>query len=127
MAASWGAALTRQLLAFARKHSEQLQLVDLNELTSHTERLLRRLIGEHIELTTRLLPSPGLIWADPAQVEQVLVNLGLNARDAMPAGGRLRIETSSVYLDRDYAAAHPEWPRPLCHGHDQRYRARHDT
>ncbi len=108
VAASWGAALTKQILAFARKPMEQLQLVDLSELMSHTERLLRRLIGEHIELTTRLLPSPGLIWADPAQIEQVFMNLGLNARDAMPAGGLLRIETSSVYLDRDYAAAHPE-------------------
>ena len=110
VAASWGAALTRQLLAFARKPVEQLQLVDLSELTSHTERLLRRLIGEHIELTTKLVPSPGLIWADPAQVEQVLMNLGLNARDAMPAGGRLRIETSSVYLEPKDAAAHSNVP-----------------
>jgi CheY-like chemotaxis protein len=110
VAASWGAALTKQLLAFARKPAEQVQLVDLSELMSRTERLLRRLIGEHIDLTTRLLPVPGLIWADPAQIEQVLMNLGLNARDAMPAGGLLRIETSSAYLDPHGAAAQPDLP-----------------
>jgi CheY-like chemotaxis protein len=70
--------------------------------------LLRRLIGEHIELTTALLPSPGLIWADPGQVAQVLVNLGLNARDAMPGGGHLRIATAAVRLGPEYAAAHPD-------------------
>ena len=107
-AANWGAALTKQLLTFARRQVRQPQLVDLTELTSHTERLLRRLIGEHIELTTALLPSPGLIWADPAQVAQVLVNLGLNARDAMPGGGHLRIATAAVRLGPEYAAAHPD-------------------
>ncbi len=96
VAARWGAALTRQLLAYARKQSRQSQVVDLNELTARTERLLRRLIGEHIEVTTRLLSSPGLVRGDPAQIEQVLVNLGLNARDAMPAGGRLTIETAEM-------------------------------
>jgi CheY-like chemotaxis protein len=95
-AARWGAALTRQLMAYARKHSGQPQIVDLDELTGQTERLLRRLIGEHIELTTTHLSSPALIRADPTQVEQVLVNLGLNARDAMPSGGRLRIETTAT-------------------------------
>jgi two-component system, cell cycle sensor histidine kinase and response regulator CckA len=68
VAASWGAALTKQLLAFARKPVQRPQLVDLSELTSQTERLLRRLIGEHIQLITSLLPLPGLIWADPAQI-----------------------------------------------------------
>ena len=106
VAASWGAALTKQLLAFARRQVHQPQLVDLSELTSRTERLLRRLIGEHIELTTVLPALPGSIWADPAQVEQVLVNLGLNARDAMPRGGRLRIEIATAHLDSEYAAAH---------------------
>jgi two-component system cell cycle sensor histidine kinase/response regulator CckA len=96
VAARWGAALTRQLMAYARKHTGQPQVVDLNDLTSRTERLLRRLIGEHIELTTTHVCSPALIRADAAQVEQVLVNLGLNARDAMPSGGRLRIETTNT-------------------------------
>jgi nitrogen-specific signal transduction histidine kinase/CheY-like chemotaxis protein len=108
VAANWGAALTKQLLAFARRQVRQPQFVDVTELTTHTERLLRRLIGEHIELTTTLVPLPGPIWADPAQVEQVLVNLGLNARDAMPGGGRLKIATSAVQLDPGYAAAHPD-------------------
>jgi CheY-like chemotaxis protein len=72
----------------------QLQLVDLNKLTSSIERLLRRVIGEHIELIIELAPVPIPIWGDPAQLEQVLVNLVLNARDAMPAAGRLGIETA---------------------------------
>lgn len=108
VAARWGAALTKQLLVFARRNAWQPQHVNLAELVIHTERLLRRLIGEHIQLSTRLLPSAGLIWADPAQIEQVLVNLALNARDAMPAGGRLSIETAAVYLDEEYAAGHAD-------------------
>jgi two-component system, cell cycle sensor histidine kinase and response regulator CckA len=92
-----GAALTGHLLAFARRQVSQPQLVDLNQLTSGTERLLRRVIGAHIELTIALAPAPTPIWGDPAQLEQVLVNLVLNARDAMPAGGRLRIETAAVH------------------------------
>jgi signal transduction histidine kinase len=107
-AARRGAALTRQLLAFARKQVREPQLLDVNELTRSTERLLRRVIHEHIELTMDLTPSPGLIWADPGQLEQVLVNLGLNARDAMPAGGRLRIATAVVDLDAAFRAAHPD-------------------
>jgi CheY-like chemotaxis protein len=92
-----GAELTGQLLAFVRKQVNQPQLVDLNKLTSSIERLLRRVIGEHVELTIDLAPAPTPIWGDPAEVGQVLVNLGLNARDAMPAGGRLRIETATVH------------------------------
>jgi CheY-like chemotaxis protein len=92
-----GAELTGQLLAFVRKQVNQPQLVDLNQLTSSIERLLRRVIGEHIELTIDLASTPTLIWGDPTEVGQVLVNLGLNARDAMPAGGRLRIETATVH------------------------------
>ena len=88
VAAGWGAALTKHLLAFARRQTRQPQLVDLTDLTFRTGRLLRRLIGEHIELGTTLPDAPMLVWADPAQLEQVLVNLGLNARDAMPRGGR---------------------------------------
>jgi two-component system, cell cycle sensor histidine kinase and response regulator CckA len=95
VAARWGAALTRQLLSYGRRKPARPVIMDLNELALRTERLLRRLIGEHIELGTALAPGPALIRADPAQVEQVLVNLGLNGRDAMPAGGRLRLETAA--------------------------------
>jgi two-component system cell cycle sensor histidine kinase/response regulator CckA len=103
-----GAALTGQLLAFARRQVSQPQLVDLNKLTSSTERLLRRVIGEHIELIIELAPAPTPIWGDPAQLEQVLVNLALNARDAMPAGGRLRIETAAVHLEPNSTSAHAD-------------------
>jgi CheY-like chemotaxis protein len=96
VAARWGAALTKQLLTYARKQSREPQALDLDELVTHTERLVRRLIGEHIEVVTSLRSSPALILADPAQIEQVLVNLALNARDAMPSGGQLRIETTRV-------------------------------
>lgn len=92
-----GAALTRRLLAFARGETSQPQVVDLNQLTSDAACLLRRLIGEHIELTIELAPTPTPIRGDPAQLEQVLVNLALNARDAMTAGGRLRIETAAMH------------------------------
>ena len=93
-----GAALTRQLQALTRKQIKEPQLVDLNKLTSSTARLLRRVIGEHIELIIALAAEPTPIWGDQAQLEQVLLNLGLNARDAMPAGGRLRIETAVAHL-----------------------------
>jgi CheY-like chemotaxis protein len=86
----------------------QPQLVDLNQLTSGTERLLRRVIGEHIELIIELAPGPTPIWGDPAQLEHVLVNLALNARDAMPAGGRLRIETAAVHLEPNSTSAHAD-------------------
>jgi two-component system cell cycle sensor histidine kinase/response regulator CckA len=108
VAAGWGAALTKHLLAFARRQARQPQLVDLTDLTCRTGRLLRRLIGEHIELNTTFPDSPMLVWADPAQLEQVLVNLGLNARDAMPRGGRLIIDAAVVHLGYEYAVTHPD-------------------
>ena len=85
--------LTRQLLTFSRRQTMNPELLDLNELIDRTFRMLRRLIGEHIELEFEPMSEPVLVRADPAQVEQVLLNLAVNARDAMPDGGRLTIRT----------------------------------
>jgi PAS domain S-box-containing protein len=100
------AALTRQLLAFSRRQMLQPQIVDVNRLVRQFEKLLRRLIPEHVELVTALASELHLVTVDPASVEQILVNLTVNARDAMPAGGRLTIETANVELDDTYAVTH---------------------
>lgn len=94
-----GAALTRQLLAFSRKQVLAPVVLDLNRLIRNVEKILCRLIGEHIELTTTLAPSVHPVCADPGQIEQVLMNLVVNARDAMPDGGTLNIETANAELD----------------------------
>jgi two-component system, cell cycle sensor histidine kinase and response regulator CckA len=98
------AALTRQLLAFSGKQVLQPVVLDLNSVVSDMEKMLRRLIGEDVELRTALAHDLGSIKADPGQVEQVIMNLCVNAREAMPHGGRLAIETANVYLGEDYAA-----------------------
>ena len=98
--------LTRQLLAFSRKQMLQAKVIDLNAIVSEMDRMLRRLIGEDIDLVTFLEPSSCRIKADPGQIEQVVLNLAVNARDAMPRGGKLTIETGRVYLDEVYARAH---------------------
>jgi PAS domain S-box-containing protein len=100
-----GAALTRQLLAFSRRQLVQTQVVDLNESVHGMRPLLERLLGEHVRLTLGLGPSAGSVRIDPGQLEQVLLNLALNGRDAMPEGGRLLVETAQVELDEQYAAA----------------------
>ena len=101
-AADSAASLTRQLLAFSRKQVFHPQTLDLNAIVVDTEKLLGRLIGEHIELFTALNPTLGNVRVDPVQIEQVLVNLILNARDAMPQGGKLTIETSNVDLEEKH-------------------------
>ena len=96
-AASRAAGLTRQLLAFSRRQVLQPQVLDVSLLAANIEKMLRRLLNEDIELETRLPETPHLVFADPGQIEQVLMNLVVNARDAMPDGGRLTIETRIVH------------------------------
>jgi signal transduction histidine kinase len=100
------ASLTRQLLAFSRKQVMQPKVVDLNTVVTDLEKMLRRMIGEDVELRVSLHGELGNIKADPVQLEQVLMNLVVNARDAMPRGGKLSIETSNIYLDEAYAREH---------------------
>ena len=100
------ALLTRQLLAFSRKQVLQPKVLDLNGVVVGMENLLNRLIGENIELRVVLNPAIGRIKADFGQLEQIIMNLAVNSRDAMPAGGMLTIETSNVELDERYAAQH---------------------
>ena len=98
--------LTRQLLAFGRKQMQTLQLLDLNPIIEDINKMLPRLIGEDIELEFVPGKKLGKVKADPVQIEQVLMNLAANARDAMPKGGRLVIETASLRLDDAYVQAH---------------------
>ena len=100
------AALTRQLLAFSRKQVLQPKTLDLNAVVSEIEKMLQRLIGEDIELQTVLQSDLGSIKGDPGQIEQVLMNLAVNARDAMPQGGKLTIETHNVSVDEGYISQH---------------------
>jgi hypothetical protein len=98
------ASLTRQLLAFARREVVQPQVLDLDSVITAVEEMLRRTLGEHVELAISLAGDPWPILADPGQLEQVLVNLAVNARDAMPAGGTLTIDTGNVTVDADTVA-----------------------
>ncbi len=99
--------LVQQLLAFARKQVLAPQVLDINRSVRDSERLLRRLLPENVALRLRLGEPLGPVRADPSQLEQVLINLAVNARDAMPEGGALTIETADVTLDADFAGAHP--------------------
>jgi PAS domain S-box-containing protein len=102
------AGLTRQLLAFSRKQTLQPTVLNLNRVVAGIEPMLRRVIGEPIKVVLALAPSPGSVKADAGQIEQAILNLTVNARDAMPEGGTLLIETAGVELDEHYARDHAE-------------------
>ncbi|HEX2679653.1 MAG TPA: PAS domain S-box protein, partial [Polyangiales bacterium] len=107
-AAERAAGLTSQLLAFSRRQILQPQVLDLGQLVNDVHGMLARVLGEAIRITVAPAAELGKVYADPGQVQQVLLNLVLNARDAMPEGGSLVIETANVFLDDAYAAAHHE-------------------
>jgi CheY-like chemotaxis protein len=104
-AAQRTAAITRQLLAFSRRQILQPQLVDLNTVIGKLEPVLQRALGETSRVVLRLAPDLGIVRADPGQLDQVLLNLAFNARDAMPGGGLLTVETANITLDNAYFAA----------------------
>jgi PAS domain S-box-containing protein len=101
------ALLTRQLLAFSRRQVLQPKVIDLNAVVSGMDAMLRRVIGEDVELRT--IPGEGLgsVKADPGQIEQVILNLAVNGRDAMPGGGKLTVETGNAFLDEEFSSKHP--------------------
>ncbi len=104
-ASNRAAALTRQLLAFSRRQVLAPQVLSLAEVLTGTEKLLRRLIAEDVQISSTIGPDLGSVKADPGQIEQVLVNLAVNARDAMPGGGRLNFALANVHLDDSHGAA----------------------
>jgi PAS domain S-box-containing protein len=108
VAAESAASLTRQLLAFSRRQLLEPKIVNLNDLITSLRNMIGRLLGEDVELELRLDDSIGTVRIDPGQFDQVIVNLAVNARDAMPKGGKLTIETRNVELDGDYCRIHRE-------------------
>ncbi len=102
-AATRAAALTRQLLAFSSRQPTEQRDVDLNDVVTNVQKMLRRLIGEDVDLVLSLDSNAGIVRADPGQMEQIVVNLAINARDAMPGGGQLLIETAHLYIDEESA------------------------
>ena len=125
-AAERGAELTQHLLAFARKQPLQPREIDVNTLIVDAAKLLRPTLGEHVEIESMLEDDAWPALVDPTQLTTALLNLALNARDAMPDGGKLTLETGNVVLDEDYASAHSEVSaRPLCDDRGERHRRRH--
>jgi PAS domain S-box-containing protein len=102
------ASLTQQLLAFSRRQVMEMKVLDLNTLLRDLDKMLRRIIGEDIELSTLLAKDLGRAKIDPGQIEQVIMNLAVNAKDSMPSGGKLTIETSNAELDKSYARNHAD-------------------
>src|ERR1700736_4069717 len=102
------ASLTGQLLAFSRKQVLERAILDLNQVIWEAHNLLRRLVPANIEIIPVLEPALERVKADPGQIQQILINLAVNARDAMPQGGKITIETANVDLDESYAKMHPE-------------------
>ncbi len=101
------ATLTRQLLAFSRRQHLERSVINLNEIVGETVNLFKRIIGVDINVSATYAPDLAMVFADPTQIEQVVMNLAVNARDAMPRGGKLFIETSNVELDEDYYHLYP--------------------
>jgi PAS domain S-box-containing protein len=106
-AADRASSLTRQLLAYSRRQVMQPKVISLNDLVVNMDKMLQRLIGEDVEMKTVAASNLGSVKADPSQIEQVIMNLAVNARDAMPKGGSLTLETTNVDLDETYAKNHP--------------------
>ncbi len=114
-AANRATSLTAQLLAFSRRQISQPRVLDLNEVVAHSMKLLRRVIGEDVEIATHLDPNLARVKADPSHVDQLIMNLVVNARDAMPGGGKLTIETANVSLGPEYVGRHlGVAPGPYC-------------
>jgi PAS domain S-box-containing protein len=105
-AAARAAALTRQLLMFSRQQVVEPQVMDLGDVLVDLEKMIRRIVGEDVELTIRASKDAGRVKVDPSHIEQVILNLVVNARDAMPTGGKLTLETEGVVLDEEYALRH---------------------
>ena len=103
-----GANLTKQLLAFGRRQILSPKILDMNQSVSKIENMIQRFIGEHIEMETCFEQDLGQVEADPGQIEQILINMAVNARDAMPGGGKLTIETANQEFDNAYAKQHPD-------------------
>ena len=100
-----GKDLTRHLLAFSRRQVLQPVFLDLNAIVKHTGTMLGRLLGDHVALSKVFCHDLGTIKADPGQIEQVLMNLAVNARDAMPEGGKITLRTANVAIDEAYSAS----------------------